>query len=772
MSEKIVYRQPIITVLGHVDSGKCISEDSLILTNLGYIPAKELYHLLEQSDNIYSFSIDISSLHIRNGLIKCKAREDASKVLNIVFDDDTEITTTLEHKFLIIRDKFSGVFEYTSALKLHSMLDQKLTVLSVNVKGIKEKSPEYFIPVKSNHKIIYSPINEFGLTTKLIKKSRIIRGSFKVYDFKIEHYNNYIVNDVIVHNTTLLDKIRGTAVQLREAGGITQHIGASLFPKETVESMCGPLLKKYNFQLRVPGLLVIDTPGHEVFTNLRRRGGSAADIAILLVDVNKGFQPQTHECMQILMSRRVPFLIAANKIDLIPGWKSIPTYSIIESLKHQSSTTLAALEERIANIITALSTYKFDADRFDRIRDFRRTVAIVPVSAKTGEGIQELMTVLVGLVQRFMLDRLKVDIEKPGQGVILEVTRESGFGTVLRAIHVDGVVKKGDYLITMAPDGPVISKIRAILMPAPLDEIRDPRKKFRSVDESYPAAGIIISASDIENVYAGSPFYAVSPSINYEPYIKSVVEEVEAIKIDTDKIGVIVKADTLGSLEALIDYCRRKAIPIRKGDVGPISKKDVVDASIVKMKDEIRGVILGFNVDIYEDAEELAKDKDVLLFRGNILYRIVDEYLEWVNKYIEERKRREFESLILPGKIQVLEGYVFRHSKPAIVGVKVLAGRIKPKYPLITLSGVKVGQIHQIQDRGKNISEAKTGMEIAISIREAVVGKHFDEGDTLLVDVPADHIKKLLTEFRSELSVDEVEILNELARLKKIGWRL
>jgi len=753
----MVYRQPIITVLGHVDSGKCVSPLSEILTNKGYVYAYELYEKYRYDHRPVSiYSLNVDKLKLERSYISAAEKILVKRYYRIRFNDGSLAEVTPEHPFLVCINPNNGVFKYIKSLELKP---------GYKIVGIGYGDDR--IPTINGHTVEYEEIGNFGLDLKEVVSIKAIYKDEYFYDFKAGCHHNFIISGIVVHNTTLLDKIRGTGVQLREAGGITQHIGASLFPKETLEAMCGPLLKRYKFQLKVPGLLVIDTPGHEVFTNLRKRGGSAADIAILVVDIIKGFQPQTHESLQILISRKVPFLVAANKVDLIHGWKSQKTLSILESLQHQSMETKTFLEEKIANIIAALSTYKFEADRFDRIRDFRRTVAIVPVSAKTGEGIQELITVLIGLVQRFMLDKLEVDITKPGQGVILEVTSEVGFGTVLRAIHTDGVVKKGDYIVTMSPEGPIVSRIKAILMPAPLDEIRDPRKKFSSIDVSYPAAGIIISASEIENVYAGAPFYAVPPNVDVKPYVDSVVKEISAIRIDTDKIGVIVKADTLGSLEAMVDQCRRKGIPVRKADVGVVSKKDVLDASVVQMKDYIRGVVLAFNVGIHEEAEELAKSKDIKIFTGNILYRIIEEYQAWISKWIEEKRKREFESLILPGKIQVLGGYVFRYSKPAIVGVRVLGGRIKPKYPLITLEGKKVGKIHQIQDRGVAIGEAKKDMEVAISIREAVVGRHFDEGDILIVDIPEDHVKKLLKEFKGDLTLDDMDIINELIEIKR-----
>jgi len=567
--------------------------------------------------------------------------------------------------------------------------------------------------------------------------------------------------------TTLLDKIRGTAVQLREAAGITQHIGASLFPKETVEAFCKDLLKKFNFKIIFPGLLVIDTPGHEIFSNLRLRGGSASDISILVVDITKGFQPQTHESIQILISRRVPFLVAANKVDLIPGWKKCNTYSILESLKHQSPEVIKVLDEKIYDIIAALSTYKFDAERFDRVKDFRKTVAIVPVSAKTGEGIQELLTVLVGLSQRFMLKKLEVDLSSPARGSILEVSDYPGLGKVLKAIHVDGVLRKGSILIAASPEGPIKARIRALLMPAPLDEIRDPRKKFKEVEVIQPASGVIISAPGAENVYAGSPFYAVSPKESPDRYIDEIMDEVRAIKVDTDRIGVILKADALGTLEAFVSYCKNKGIPVKKADVGPVSKRDVVEASVVKEKDELRAVILAFNVPILEDAKREAESLGIKIFVENVLYRLVEDYLNWIAEITYKRREEILKKLIMPGKIKVLEGFVFRRSKPAIFGVKVLAGRIKPQYQLINERGKVIGRIHQIQERRAPLNQAVKGMEVAISIKDAIVGKDFEEGDVLYVDIPERDFLRLKREFLTELSDDEVSLLDELAKIKR-----
>jgi translation initiation factor 5B len=754
--DDVIYRQPIVSVLGHVDSGKCVSGDTNIMVDGVYVSAEELYHLIHRETSLNIMTYDPYNIRFFNAELLGGVCEYVDKLVKVVLYGDREIYVTPEHKFLLYRG--DGLFEYVSAIELS---EGDLVVGLGTGEGIDRP-----VPVNSETCLEWVDSFYLGFQCYPVLRKTILRGYYKVYDFGSTN-RNFVAEDIVIHNTSLLDKIRGTAVQLREAGGITQHIGASLFPKDTLEAIAGDLLKRFKFELRVPGLLVIDTPGHEVFTNLRRRGGSAADIAILVVDINRGFEPQTHESIQILISRRVPFLIAANKVDLIPGWRSIDTLSIIESLGRQSDEVRIRLEERIAYIISALNTYKFDGDRFDRIKDFRKSVAIVPVSAKTGEGIKELLTILIGLVQRFMLDSLRIDLSKDGYGVVLEVSKEPGLGMVLKCIHLDGVVRVGDTLVTAGAQGVITSRVRSILMPAPLDEIRDPRHRFKHVEMSLPASGILISAPDIEGVYSGAPFYSLSKDTSVSNVADEVIREVESIKIDTEKIGVVVKADTLGSLEAIIGYISRNGIPIRKADVGPISKGDVIEADIVKEKDENRGAILAFNVDIYKDALELAEAKKIPIFSGKILYRIVEEYLAWVSEEEIRKRREEFDRLVKPGKILLLEGYVFRRSKPAIIGVRVLDGTIRQKYPLIRVDGKKVGRIHQIQDRGKNIQEAKKDMEVAISIREAVVGRDVHENDILYVDVPEEDVVRLLREFSDMLRGDELSVLREFVELKR-----
>ncbi|MEM3151736.1 MAG: translation initiation factor IF-2 [Candidatus Bathyarchaeia archaeon] len=565
--------------------------------------------------------------------------------------------------------------------------------------------------------------------------------------------------------TTLLDKIRGTSVASREPGAITQWIGASLVPKETLKEICGSLLEKFKFQILIPGLLFIDTPGHETFSNLRRRGGSASDIAILVVDITKGFEPQTIESIEILKARKTPFMVAANKIDVISGWRSNINLSFLESLEKQSEEVKLDLENRIYSLIGELSKFNFKSDRFDRIRDFRTHVAIVPTSAKTGEGIPELLAVLVGLTQAFMKEILKVT-SGPGKGAVIEVKEEIGLGATLNAIIYDGTIKVGDKIVVGGKEGVIETHVKALLLPKPLDEIRDPKDKFITVSQVNAAAGVKISAPNLESALAGSPLYVVPKDEDKQKYIKLVEEEVGKLRINTDIIGVILKTDTLGSLEALTDVLKRLNIPVRIADVGDVSKRDIVEAEVVKQKDKFLGVVLAFNVKIFPDAEELAEKTEIPIFKSNIIYRLIEDYTEWVKKEKTAGKEAELSKLIKPGKIKVLEGYIFRRSKPAIIGVEVLEGTIKPKYPLMNKYGKIIGEILRIQDKGKDIQEAKIGMQVAISIDKGIVGRNIEEGDLLYVAVPEAHAQSFLTKFKDELTLEELNLLKEILELK------
>ncbi|WP_175059055.1 translation initiation factor IF-2 [Thermococcus sp. 2319x1] len=568
--------------------------------------------------------------------------------------------------------------------------------------------------------------------------------------------------------TTMLDRIRNTRVAEKEAGGITQHIGATEVPIEVVKQLAGPLLSLWKGEIKLPGLLFIDTPGHEAFTSLRARGGSLADLAVLVVDINEGFQPQTIESIEILRKYRTPFVVAANKIDRIKGWKIVENEPFLVNIKKQDQRAVQELETKLWELIGKFYELGFRANRFDRVQDFRRELAIVPVSAKYGIGLPELLVLIAGLAQKYLEERLKIEVEGPARGTILEVREEVGFGTTIDVIIYDGTLRKDDVIVVGGKDKAIVTKIRALLKPKPLDEIRDPRYRFDQVEEVSAAAGIKIAAPNLEEALAGSPVIAARTEEEIEKARREILKQIKSVIISTDKVGVIVKADTIGSLEALSKELQAKNVPIRKADVGNISKTDVMEALSVKEEEPLYGVVIGFNVKVNEDAEEVAKAKKIPIFVGNVIYKIIEDYEAWVKAEEEKKKKELLAQTKFPGIIKIFpdERYIFRRSHPAIVGIEVIEGRIKPGYPLMKQNGEMVGVIKSIKSKEDFLQEAKKGDQVAIAIEGAIVGRHIHPGEILYVDISRDDAIRLVKELRDMLDETDIKALKETAKVK------
>lgn len=567
--------------------------------------------------------------------------------------------------------------------------------------------------------------------------------------------------------TSLLDKIRGTGVQGREAGGITQHIGASFLPADTIKKMCGKLYEKLTTsEHEVPGLLVIDTPGHEIFTNLRTRGGSAADIAILVVDTNRGFQQQTNESLKILQARKVPFVIALNKADMISGWKKIDTPYITQAIKQQDPFIQTMLDEQIYNVVGTLSVLGFQSEAFYRVKDFAKEVAIVPVSARTGVGIPELLTVLVGLTQQYMQKRLEQE-EKTNRGIILEVNDEIGLGPTANMILIDGQIKKGDSVIVAKRDSVIVTKPKALLLPKPLDEMRDPRDKFKPVDEVQAAAGIKIASQDLEGVLPGSTVYVTNDESKLDEFKKIIESEMKSMFIDTQTNGVILKCDTIGSLEALTEMLRRQQIPIAKADIGHVNRRDVMEANVIKENDRHLGVILAFNVKILPDAQEESEINHVKIFHDKVIYSLLDAYTMWVDDDTANEENAVFSEITPICKFTFLKGYIFRNSNPAVFGIRVDVGKVRQKIPIMNKSGKKIGVIHQLQDGKKTIESASQGQEVACSIQDVTIGRQISEEDVFYSLPRSSEAKKLIEKFTHKLSADERAVLNEIVGIQR-----
>jgi len=571
--------------------------------------------------------------------------------------------------------------------------------------------------------------------------------------------------------TTLLDFIRGSAIAQKEAGGITQHIGATEIPMEVIEAISGKFINKLQIRENMPGLFFIDTPGHEAFTTLRKRGGALADLAILIVDIKEGFKPQTYEALNILKMYKTPFVVAANKIDKIYGWETYSGLTFKETYSKQALSVQEKLDNSIYKLLGILHDEGFESERFDRVQNFAKQISIIPISAKTGEGIAELLAMLMGLAQQYLQKQLQIEANAPAKGTILEVKEEIGLGITLDAVIYDGVLKKNDIIVLTTRDNVITTKIRSLLKPKPLEEIRDSKKKFSKVDEVVAAAGIKIVAPNIENVISGSPLRVAREDFNNVK--EEILKEIESIKIDTHEMGVVIKTDTLGSLEALVNMLKDLNVPIRMADIGDVSRRDVVNASIVGKENQLHGVILAFNVKVLPSAAEEIKNSKVKLFSANVIYKLTEDYDEWLKAAEERRRKKWLDAIIRPAKIRIIPKLVFRYSKPAIAGVEILGGTMKKDYHLMREDNSSVGKVESMQDKGENLKSATKGQKVAMAIKEAVFGRDFEEGDVIYVDIPEKHYKILESELMGKLTEDEVEILREILEIKRKedpGW--
>ena len=550
--------------------------------------------------------------------------------------------------------------------------------------------------------------------------------------------------------TSLLDNIRGGVVASREAGGITQHIGATEVPIQEILKICKDIIGSRTF--RIPGLLFIDTPGHESFSSLRIRGGSIADIAILVIDIREGIMPQTRESLEVLKKFKTPFVVAANKVDLLEGFSGMKG-AFIPSIRTIAQARLEELDNKLFQLSSQMYREGFSADRYDRISDFTRNVAIVPLSAKSGYGVPDLLMVLAGLAQTFLESQLRNE-DETAEGTILEVREEKGMGEVSDAILYSGVIKRGQTVLTGTVNGIRALKVKGIFKPKPLDEIRDPRDRFLPVSEVRAASGIRILFQGEGGVIPGSPFKEATGDLIT---LKNSIEDAIKSSFKPSNEGIVAKADTVGGLEALVYELGRINVPIKKAEVGPVSKRDFTEASTNAVPEN--KIIIAFNVPV--DVKDF---QDVKVIENRVIYSIKDDLLkareEIRQKEVEEKRK----AMTFPCKLLVMEGNVFRISKPAIFGVRVLGGKLRARTQLMKIDGSSVGPVKSIRTGEQSLEEASQGEEVAIAMDGITVGRQIKEGDVLYSDINERDFRLLKEE---NLNVDENMIMEEIKSLRR-----
>jgi translation initiation factor 5B len=591
-----------------------------------------------------------------------------------------------------------------------------------------------------------------------------------------------IMGHVDTGKTKLLDKIRKTNVQGGEAGGITQQIGATFFEKKTLEVQTSRLNATEKFELKVPGMLVIDTPGHESFTNLRSRGSSLCDIAILVVDLMHGLEQQTIESLTMLRTKGVPFVVALNKVDRCYGWKTQEDAPIREALKDQDEGTLSEFRSRAVDAKVQLQEQGVNSNIYWEMGkdDWASTdfIPLVPTSAITGEGVQDLLLLLCQMAQKKLVDSLMWHANL--QATVLEVKAIDGLGMTVDVLVVNGYLREGDKAVFCTLDGPIVTEIRGLLTPPPSREMRI-KSEYIHHKEIKGAIGVKIIGNNLDKVMAGTPVMIVGPNDEEEDIKSEVMADLTSLqsKLNTDKLGVLVQASTLGALEALLQFLREETkppIPVSAIGIGTIHKRDVTKISIMNEKGHSEyATILAFDVPIEREAREHAQDLNVRIMTADIIYHLFDQFTRFMTELNEQRRSEASAIAVFPSIIKILPQHIFNQKDPIIVGAEVVEGILKVGTPLCipALGGLFVGKVESIENNGRIQETARKGVSVAIKIVNEsnptiTYGRQFDATHHLYSQLTRASIDALKAHFKEQLDTEDWKLVIKLKKVYNI----
>ncbi|KAK9056016.1 hypothetical protein SSX86_027103 [Deinandra increscens subsp. villosa] len=579
-----------------------------------------------------------------------------------------------------------------------------------------------------------------------------------------------IMGHVDTGKTKLLDCIRRTNVQEGEAGGITQQIGATYIPAENIRERTKEL--KADALLNVPGLLVIDTPGHESFKNLRSRGSGLCDIGILVVDIMHGLEPQTIESLNLLRMRNTEFIVALNKVDRLYGWKACRNAPIGKAMKQQSKGVKLEFDHRLTQIIAQFKEQGLNTELYSKNKERGETYSIVPTSAISGEGIPEMILLLVQWAQKTMIEKLTYSNEI--QCTVLEVKVIEGLGATIDVVLVNGVLHEGDEIVVCGFQGPIHTTIRSLLTPHPMKELRV-KGAYIHHKEIKAAQGIKITAQNLEHAVAGTALYVVGPGDDVKELKESVMDDMRNVmsRVDKSGEGVFVQASTLGSLEALLEFLKTPAvsIPVNGIGIGPVHKKDILKAGTMKKKEY--KTILAFDVKVTPEAQEHADNNGVTIFIAHIIYHLFDQFKAYIDKLKEEKMKEAAKDAVFPCVLKIMPNLVFNKKNPIILGVDVIEGILKTGTPICIFQReiIDIGQISSIENNKKRVNCAKKGQKVSIKItgrnaeeQQKMFGRHFDKEDELVSHVSRDSYDVLKANYWDELTNEERTLADRLKR--------
>lgn len=584
-----------------------------------------------------------------------------------------------------------------------------------------------------------------------------------------------VLGHVDTGKTKILDKLRRTNVQDGEAGGITQQIGATNVPIDAIKEQIKIVKGASDMEMKIPGLLIIDTPGHESFSNLRSRGSSLCDIAILVVDIMHGLEPQTIESLNLLKGKKTPFVVALNKIDRLYDWETMNRKDVRDIIKNQASNTQMEFEQRSKEVVVQFAEQGLNAALFYENPDPKTYVSLIPTSAVTGEGMGNLLALIVDACQTRLAKRLMYSDEL--QATVLEVKALPGLGTTIDVILVNGTLREGDSMLLAGTDGPIVTQIRSLLMPEPMRELRV-KNAYVEYKEIKAAQGVKIAAKELEKAIAGLNLFVAHQPDEVDVVKEEVARELKTAlsNIKLQERGVYVQASTLGSLEALLEFLKTSKIPYSNIRIGPVVKRDVTKASTMLEHESQYATILAFDVKIERDAQELADNLGVKIFQADIIYHLFDKFIAYRDE-LKQKKRDEFKHIaVFPCKLKILPQFVFNSRDPIVAGVMVEAGIVREGTPICvpTKEFVELGFVSSIECNHKNVESARKGMEVCIKIEPIpgespkMFGRHFDETDFLVSKISRQSIDACKNYFRDDLLKSDWQLMVDLKKTFEI----
>jgi translation initiation factor aIF-2/yIF-2 len=618
---------------------------------------------------------------------------------------------------------------------------------------------------------------------------------------KLRSVISCIMGHVDTGKTKILDKIRNTNVQDGEVGGITQQIGATFIPYETLANKIKN--DSFEYSIDIPGLLMIDTPGHKAFENLRSMGSSLCDIAIIVVDLMHGLEPQTIESMNMLRSINTPFIIALNKIDRLYGFVKSgdeKARNIRKTLSDQDENCISEFNTRSTKIIVQIMEQGFNAKLYWENDSIEDTISICPTSAITGDGLPDLLMNLIKYPQNhtYMSNNISLiqDFNPLAfKCIIMDSSKIDGLGVTIDVILINGELNQGDRIIIETTGGPINTTIRSLLTPPSNSESRVTNKSNYIYHKSLTGAmGIKIVANNINDIITGSNITKLSKSecftkeiinmpkdepVEYEDVISDLASKSKS-KIELQDKGVTVHASTLGSLEALLYFLQKECdppIPVFQANIGNVMKKDVVKTNLSNTFGIQSGssglnefkTILAFNVKIDEDAEIQAKENGVKIFSAEIIYHLFDQFKKHKETLQQLRKDSFRNKMIFPCILKILPDCIFNKKNPLVFGVDVIEGNLHIGTPLSN-SNTYIGKVISIQKDHKEVDIGKKGSSVCIKVDNQenpsiAYGRHFDNTNVLCSKISRESLDVLKEHFKDDITRDDLALL---VKLKKV----